>query len=131
MQPGNGQPSPFFPIAQPPEQFSQKSRMLSLAVRDLGDLRCVKFCPGTQMASHAAAPCSPSAVMEAFFSLQSHEIIGGGQGGGRCLFSAERTDSFKGLLRSLLGQNQITDVVLCLPDGLCFLGGGGCGGFSF
>lgn len=35
------------------------------------------------MASPAAAPCSPSAIMEAFFSLQPHEIIEGARSGVR------------------------------------------------
>lgn len=73
------------------------------------------------MASPAAAlaPPSPSAIMlsEAFFSLQLHEIKGGwggsekGEEGGVVYFLAEKTDSFKGPLLSLLGQNQDTDVV--------------------
>lgn len=84
---------------------------------ELGDLCCVLLllflCLGTQMASAAAAlaPSSPSAAVlsEAFFSFPLHEIIEVGAWG--AVFLAKKTDSFKGPLLSLLGQNQTTDVV--------------------
>lgn len=94
--------------------------MLSLAMEELGRPAdcCVLWSSDGLSCSNAHFLFSicPHGL-EAFFSLQLHEIIeiGGLGGRGACLFSAEKTDSFKALSFLFLGSNQTTDVVsICL-----------------